>query len=166
MWSHTLYSNWEFYVKRHVYITFCFKLNARHYIWQYRVQCNEKHYILIEILHFALELIAVALIVFGVTYVLRVQYKFADVSIFWLWWGRVLHQYRNRYSEVPAKRYSTKNTNQNTSHREFLPNSLKTEYLPNHQNLVPAKRCSTKNTSQNTNHWVPVLVTYQYQPDS
>ncbi len=68
--------------------------------------------------------------------------------------------------EVPAKRYSTKNTNQNTNHREFLPNSSKTELPPNHQNWVPAERYSTKNTNQNTNHWVPVPVTYRSQTDS
>ncbi len=105
-------------------------------------------------------------IVFGVTYVLRVQYRSAVVSVFWLWQETVLQKRRNRYSEVPAERYSTKNTNQNTNHWEFPPNSSKTEFPPNRQNWVPAERYSTKNTNQNTNHRVPVPVTYQYQPDS
>jgi hypothetical protein len=68
----------------------------------------------------------------------------AVVSVFWLWREIVLQQRRNRYLEVPAKRYSTKNTNQNTNHREFPPNPSKTEFLPNHQNWIPTKRYSTK----------------------
>jgi hypothetical protein len=105
-------------------------------------------------------------IVFGVTYVLRLQSRCAVVSVFWLWQETVLQQRRNRYLEVPAKRYKTKNTNQNTNHQEFLPDSSQTEFSPNCQNWVPTKRYSTKNTNQNTNHQVPVLVTYQYQPNS
>ncbi len=80
--------------------------------------------------------------VFGFTSVLRVQHMMA---------------HRNRYFEnVMHVRHLT----------EFLPNSSKTEFLPNHQNWVSPKRYSTKNTNQNTNHRVPVPVTYQYQTDS
>ncbi len=74
---------------------------------------------------------------------------------------------RNRFLEFPAKKHSTKNTNQNTNHQEFPPNYSKTkEFPPNRQNWVPTERYSTKNTNQNTNHRVRVPVTYQYQPDS
>jgi hypothetical protein len=59
-----------------------------------------------------------------------------------------------------------KNTNQNTNHREFPPNSSKTKFPPNRQSWVPAKKYSTKNTNENTNQQVLVMVTYRYQPDS
>ncbi len=102
----------------------------------------------------------------GVTYILRVQYRCVVVSVFWLWWETVLQQLRNRYLEVPAERYSLKNTNQKTSHREFPPNSSNKEFPPNCLNWVPAKRYSTKHFNQNINHQVPVPINYQYQPES
>ncbi len=43
--------------------------------------------------------------VFGVIYILRVQYRCPVVSVFWLWQEIFLQQHRSGCLEVPAKRY-------------------------------------------------------------
>jgi hypothetical protein len=77
-------------------------------------------------------------IVFGVTYVLRVQYRCAVVSVVWLWWEIILKEQRNRYSEVPAKMYSTKNTQPPGVPTKFFKNCRKPpSYVPYKGTYVP-----------------------------